>query len=72
LDGFGVIEKLRADPKTRNLPIVVLSAKDLTADESARLKAMVAVVMKKQGFEGTKLVDEINHILGISLPAKNI
>ncbi|HEX6271054.1 MAG TPA: GAF domain-containing protein [Anaerolineales bacterium] len=63
LDGFGVIECLRAKPQTRDLPIIVISAKDLTAAESARLKETVAVVMKKQGFEGEKLVDEINNML---------
>jgi CheY-like chemotaxis protein/anti-sigma regulatory factor (Ser/Thr protein kinase) len=63
LDGFGVIEKLRANPETRDLPIIVISAKDLTADESARLKESVAFVMKKQGFEGEKLMDEIHNVL---------
>lgn len=67
LDGFGVIENLRAHPQTRDLPIIVISAKDLSADESARLKETVAVVMKKQAFQGEKLVDEINHALGNSL-----
>jgi PAS domain S-box-containing protein len=66
LDGFGVIEKLRADPKTSNLPIVVLSAKDLTSSEATRLKETVAGVVKKQGIEGRVLVDEINHALGQS------
>jgi CheY-like chemotaxis protein len=63
LDGFGVIERLRANPQTRNLPIIVISAKDLTSAESARLKETVTLVMKKQGFEGEKLVDEINNVL---------
>jgi PAS domain S-box-containing protein len=63
LDGFGVIERLRADPQTHNLPIIVISAKDLSPVESARLKETVTVVMKKQGFEGEKLVDEINNVL---------
>jgi PAS domain S-box-containing protein len=63
LDGFGVIESLRADPQTRDLPIIVISAKELTADESDRLKKSVAFVMKKQGFEGGKLMDEINNVL---------
>ncbi len=67
LDGFGVIEKLRADPKTSTLPIVVLSAKDLTSAESARLHETVAGVLKKQGIEGRMLVDEINHALGQAL-----
>jgi len=63
LDGFGVIESLRANPQTRDLPIIVISAKELTAAEIARLKETVSLVMKKQGFEGEKLVDEINNVL---------
>jgi PAS domain S-box-containing protein len=63
LDGFGVIERLRANPQSRDLPIIVISAKDLTAEEVSRLKETVAVVMKKQGFEGKKLVEEINRVL---------
>jgi len=63
LDGFGVIESLRANPQTRDLPIIVISVKELTAAEIARLKETVSLVMKKQGFEGEKLVDEINNVL---------
>jgi hypothetical protein len=39
----------------------------LSADESAHLNETVAVVMKKQGFQGDNLVDEINHVLGKNL-----
>jgi GAF domain-containing protein/CheY-like chemotaxis protein len=63
LDGFGVIERLRADPKTRELPIIVISSKELSADESARLKQSVSSIVKKQTFEGETFADEINKIL---------
>ena len=63
LDGFGVIENLRANPQTRDLPIIVISAKDLTDAEFARLKETVTLVMKKQGFQGEKLMQEINNTL---------
>jgi PAS domain S-box-containing protein len=63
LDGFGVIERLRADPQTRGLPIVVISAKDLSESEAARLKETAKAVMRKQGFEGEKLVEEISSAL---------
>jgi CheY-like chemotaxis protein/anti-sigma regulatory factor (Ser/Thr protein kinase) len=63
LDGFGVIENLRSNPRTRDLPIIVISAKDLSRAETTRLKKTVALVMKKQGFQGEKLVDEINSVL---------
>jgi PAS domain S-box-containing protein len=71
LDGFGVIERLRANPLTCDLPIVVISAMDLTPEEAARLKEMVDGIMKKQGFEGSKLVDEISHVLNKSTRLQN-
>jgi threonine synthase len=63
-DGFEIIECLRENPKTRDLPIIVISAKELTPAESARLKETVSLVMRKQGFDGEKLVDEIHNVLG--------
>ena len=63
LDGFGFIDRLRADPQTHTLPVIVISAKDLTQAEADRLTATVTRVMKKQGFQGDKLVDEITTAL---------
>jgi CheY-like chemotaxis protein len=63
LDGFGVIEQLTADPELRNIPVIVISAKDLTQDESRILKERVAIVMKKQGLDTPQLIQEINHVV---------
>jgi DNA-binding response OmpR family regulator len=63
LDGFGVIERLRSNPELRNIPIIVISAKDLTEEESKTLKESVAFVMKKQGFNGDLLMQEINSVV---------
>ncbi|MBL8049996.1 MAG: GAF domain-containing protein [Anaerolineales bacterium] len=63
VDGFGMIEKLRMRPEFQNIPIIVLSAKDLTDEENLKLKESVAVVMKKQGFVGDRLVQEIDSVL---------
>jgi CheY-like chemotaxis protein len=63
LDGFGVIESLRSNPETCDLPIIVISAKDLSKKEAQRLKETVTLVMKKQGFQGEKLLDEISDVL---------
>ena len=43
--------------------MIVISAKELTGAESAQLKETVALVMKKQGFQGEKLAEEIKHVL---------
>lgn len=63
MDGFDVIEHLRGDPKTRALPIIVISGKDLTVEESERLRQSVNLVVKKQGLEGERLLDEINRVV---------
>jgi signal transduction histidine kinase/CheY-like chemotaxis protein len=63
LDGFGVIESLRANSDLRNIPIIVISAKELTEEESQKLRESVAFVMKKQGFDGEMLMQEINSVL---------
>jgi CheY-like chemotaxis protein len=63
LDGFGVIERLRAEPDLRNIPIIVISAKDLTEAESKTLKESVAFVMKKQGFNSDLLLQEIKSVM---------
>ncbi len=60
LDGFGVIEQMRSDPAAQHLPIIVLTAKDLTDDDSARLGESVRGVMKKQGIDGASLAREIS------------
>ncbi|HNA87920.1 MAG TPA: GAF domain-containing protein, partial [Anaerolineales bacterium] len=63
MDGFEVIERLRSNPKTESLPIIVISVKDLTDEEAERLRESVNYVMRKQGFDGEKLVFEIKHAL---------
>ncbi|HLF02619.1 MAG TPA: response regulator, partial [Anaerolineales bacterium] len=63
LDGFGVIEQLQQNPEHRAIPIIVLTAKSLTADERARLKENVAQVIQKQGLEGEALLGELRKAL---------
>jgi GAF domain-containing protein/CheY-like chemotaxis protein len=63
LDGFGFIDRLRANPDTRDLPVVVLTIRDLSADELARLRQGVAAVMSKQGLQGEALIAAIEGAL---------
>jgi GAF domain-containing protein/CheY-like chemotaxis protein len=66
LDGFGVIEQLRVNPLYRNLPIVVLTAKALTADESAQLSASVQRVIFKQGLAAGDLLRDLQNVMQAS------
>jgi CheY-like chemotaxis protein len=63
LDGLGVIERLKANPDTARIPIIVLTAKDLTADEREELSARVAAVIEKRALERESLIAELRAAL---------
>ena len=45
LDGFGFLAELQARPEWRSIPVVVVTAKDLSAEDRARLSGRVAEVL---------------------------
>ncbi|HEV2130631.1 MAG TPA: ATP-binding protein [Longimicrobiaceae bacterium] len=47
LDGFGVLAAMRADPALRDIPVVVLTAKDLSDDERRFLARTAERVLQK-------------------------
>jgi signal transduction histidine kinase/CheY-like chemotaxis protein len=56
-DGFEVLEGLRADPATAEIPIVVLTAKSVTREERERLAAHVAHLAAKASFSPAEFVE---------------
>ncbi|KXK13485.1 MAG: response regulator receiver protein [Chloroflexi bacterium OLB14] len=48
IDGFGLVEELKLDPRTKDIPVVVVSAKDITAEERNRLKGQIEAVYQKR------------------------
>ena len=65
LDGFAVIEHLRQDVQYRQLPVIVLTAKTLTAAEYARLDQSVRTVIQKRGLDRGRLIEELQGLLRV-------
>jgi CheY-like chemotaxis protein len=63
LDGFGVIERLRQNPETRDIPVVILTAKSLSATEEKSLDQRIYTVIQKQGLRGEALLESIARAL---------
>jgi CheY-like chemotaxis protein len=57
-DGFEVLCRMREDPALRSIPVVIVTAKDLTAKESAELTGSAHRVIRK-GSDPTRLVAEV-------------
>ncbi len=47
MSGFTVLEKLRADAETADIPVIVLTAKDVTSQEHARIDEHIQGLMYK-------------------------
>jgi CheY-like chemotaxis protein len=47
MDGFEVLNELRRRPDWQNIPIVVITAKDLTNDDRNRLNGAVERIIQK-------------------------
>ena len=63
MDGLAVIDRLQQDPHDRKIPVVVLTAKTLTAAEHAVLEQSVLTVIQKRGLDRDTLIQELRGAL---------
>ena len=50
MDGFEVVEALRADPDTKSIPVVILTSKSMTQQDKERLQGRITYVARKTEF----------------------
>ncbi len=63
VDGFGLVEELRLDPRTKDIPIVVVSAKDITPEERARLNGHIEALYQKASLPPRQFVDQLIQVI---------
>jgi threonine synthase len=63
-DGFAVLDTLQKSPETANIPVVVITAKELTPAEKSRLQGHIQSLMQKGDFLSDELLDEVRALLG--------
>lgn len=63
LDGFGVVEAMKADPTLSETPIIVITAKELTTDEKDRLDGQIKALLQKGSFMDSDLLNDIQKAL---------
>ncbi|MBI3814679.1 MAG: response regulator, partial [Nitrospinae bacterium] len=59
VDGFAVIEEAKSNPATKDIPIIVVSAKDITAEDRKRLNGYIEVLIGKGMLNEDELMQEI-------------
>lgn len=63
LDGFGVLDELKADAETANIPVIVSTAKELTSEERDRLKGQIQALLQKGDFMSDEFLNEVHTII---------
>ncbi|MDO8677734.1 MAG: response regulator [Acidobacteriota bacterium] len=63
VNGFDVVEALSGHPDTARIPIVVVTAKKITAEDRARLNGSVMAIMEKAEFRPDHFASEVQRAL---------
>jgi threonine synthase len=58
-DGFQVLDRLKADPVLSRIPVIVLTAKELTPRERERLSGQIDALLQKGSFLDEELLQSI-------------
>jgi signal transduction histidine kinase/CheY-like chemotaxis protein len=67
MDGFEFLEEFRRHEAWRSVPVVVVTGRDLTAEDRARLSGSVERVLHKGGRSGDALLREIRDLVAASV-----
>jgi len=62
MDGFAVVAALQKEPRWREIPVVVITARDLDAKDRERLNSGVRSVLVKETFRPADLVERIRRL----------
>lgn len=64
MDGFAVLNELKKSPETAEIPVIVVTAKELTPNEKDRLRGHIQTLMQKGDFMSDEFMDEVRALLG--------
>ena len=65
MDGFTVLQKLKMDKHTQNIPVIVVSARDISDIERQRLSGRIEALYQKGSLSPRGFVDQVVHVLDV-------
>ena len=67
MDGFEFLEELRRDEAGRGIPVIVITARDLSAEDHHRLNGSVERILQKGAYRHDALLAEVRRLVGASV-----
>ncbi|MCZ6681638.1 MAG: response regulator, partial [Planctomycetota bacterium] len=68
MDGFEFVQELRKVESRRSIPIVVVTAKDISDDDRRRLTGNVERVLQKGSYERKELLEQVRSLISTCSP----
>jgi len=62
VDGFEVVSKLREDPASAQIPILIYTAKNITSEDRERLQGNIQTIIQKGDFGKDRFLEMINNL----------
>ena len=69
MDGFETLEAIRGRAEWRAIPVVVVTAKDLSREETEWLTRHAEAVFQKGAYDRSELIDEVERMMARRVPA---
>jgi CheY-like chemotaxis protein len=67
MDGFDFVKELRKLPECDSIPVVVISAKDLTSEDRERLNGFVEQILQKGAYSREELMRQVQDLVNASI-----
>jgi len=67
MDGFEFVAELRRDEAWRSIPVVVITAKDLSGDDRDRLNGYVQKILQKGTHGRDELLADVRELVAASV-----
>ena len=64
MDGFQLVAELQKHPAWRRIPVIVITAHDLTVEEHAQLNSGIATILTKETFSPAQLIERVRQAVG--------
>ena len=70
MDGFEFLDAFRSDEQGRSVPVVVITAKELSEEDRQRLNGGVAHIVEKGAQDGTAFIDDVRRLVAARVPTR--
>jgi CheY-like chemotaxis protein len=70
MDGFQFLDEVRNQEASRSIPVIVITAKELTPEERQRLNGSVEKILQKGAYTREDLISEVRDLVTASMRSR--